>query len=192
VLYLDRRSRLKVRIHGRPRSDRKKSFLLSAVAPSTSTRHPRKARPINWAQRGGFASGGKCSPDAEATYLRASCTPGNQVARASDGPPFRQERRPTRLCRTPGASSGLLAEAALCELGDRVLGGDRIVEHRRVQRAPPPPPSHPRHRLRRPTKADPQTRTDTHNRVRTDRVDQAGSLSLRVRGRLHHTGAGRT
>ena len=57
VLYLDKRGRLKVRIHGRPRSDRKRSFLLSAVAPSTSTRHPRKARPINWAQRGGLASG---------------------------------------------------------------------------------------------------------------------------------------
>jgi hypothetical protein len=26
------------------------------VAPSTSTRHPREARPINWAQRGGLAS----------------------------------------------------------------------------------------------------------------------------------------
>jgi hypothetical protein len=57
LFYLDRR-RLKVRIHGRPRSDRKKRFLLSAVAPSTSTRHPREARPINWAQRGGLASGG--------------------------------------------------------------------------------------------------------------------------------------
>ena len=62
---------LKVRIHGRPRSDRKRSFLLSAVAPSTSTRHPRKARPINWAQRGGLASGRETSPDAEATFHRA-------------------------------------------------------------------------------------------------------------------------
>jgi len=70
VLYLDRR-RLKVRIHGRPRSDRKKRFLLSAVAPSTSARHPREARPINWAQRGGLASGGKLFPDAEATFHRA-------------------------------------------------------------------------------------------------------------------------
>src|ERR1700676_3695717 len=59
---------LKVRIHGRPRSERKRSFLLSAVAPGTSTRHPRKARPINWAQRGGLASGGKYSADAEATF----------------------------------------------------------------------------------------------------------------------------
>jgi len=57
LLYLDKRGRPKVRIHGRPRSDRKRSFLLSAVAPSTSTRHPREARPINWAHRGGLASG---------------------------------------------------------------------------------------------------------------------------------------
>ena len=62
ALRLDRR-RLKERIHGRPRSDRKKRFLLSAVAPSTSTRHPRKARPINWAERGGPASGEKLSPE---------------------------------------------------------------------------------------------------------------------------------
>src|ERR1700738_1783806 len=87
LLYLHRR-RLKVRIHGRPRSDRKKRFLLSAVAPSTSARHPREARPINWAQRGGLASGGKLSPDAEATFHRASCTLGNQVVGASDGVPF--------------------------------------------------------------------------------------------------------
>jgi hypothetical protein len=59
LLYLDKRGRPKVRIHGRPRSDRKKRFLLSAVAPSTITRHPREARPINWAQRGGLASGGE-------------------------------------------------------------------------------------------------------------------------------------
>jgi hypothetical protein len=68
--YLDRR-RLRERIHGRPRSDRKKRFLLSAVAPSTITRHPREAKPINWAQRGGLASGGQLSPDAEATFHRA-------------------------------------------------------------------------------------------------------------------------
>lgn len=40
-------------------------------------------------------------------------------------------------------------------------------------------------------KADPTTRIDTHNRVRTDRVDQAGSITLRVNGRLHHIGIGR-
>jgi hypothetical protein len=117
VLYLDRQSRLKVRIHGRPRSDRKRSFLLSAVAPSTSTRHPRKARPINWAQRGGLASGGNALLTPRPHFTAPSCTPGNQVVCASDGPPFRQERRPTRLCRTPGASSGLLAEASTLPAG---------------------------------------------------------------------------
>jgi hypothetical protein len=41
------------------------------------------------------------SPDAEATFHRASRTLGNQVVAASDGPPFRQESRPTRICRIP-------------------------------------------------------------------------------------------
>jgi hypothetical protein len=69
LLYL-RRRRLKERIHGRPRSDRKRRFLLSAVALSTNSRHPREARPINWAQCGGLASGREMSPDAEATFHR--------------------------------------------------------------------------------------------------------------------------
>ena len=73
------------------------------------------------------------------------------------------------------------------------LGRDGIVKHRRVPRAPAPPPLHA-HKATPATaygarrKADPQTRTDIHTRVRTDRVDRAGSLSLRVRGRLHHIG----
>jgi transposase InsO family protein len=33
---------------------------------------------------------------------------------------------------------------------------------------------------------------DTHHRVRTDRVDDAGSVTLRRAGRLHHIGIGRT
>jgi hypothetical protein len=41
-------------------------------------------------------------------------------------------------------------------------------------------------------KADPATRTDTHDRVRTDRIDQAGVITVRVAGRLHHIGVGRT
>jgi hypothetical protein len=32
-------------------------------------------------------------------------------------------------------------------------------------------------------KANPGTRTDIHERVRTDRVDEAGSVTLRVAGR---------
>ena len=34
--------------------------------------------------------------------------------------------------------------------------------------------------------------TDTHDRVRHDRVDKAGTVTLRVAGRLHHIGIGRT
>lgn len=41
-------------------------------------------------------------------------------------------------------------------------------------------------------KASPAHRTDTHNRVRRDRVDDTGTLSLRLAGRLHHIGVGRT
>jgi transposase InsO family protein len=33
---------------------------------------------------------------------------------------------------------------------------------------------------------------DTHDRVRTDRVDSTGCVTLRVNGRLHHIGIGRT
>ena len=41
-------------------------------------------------------------------------------------------------------------------------------------------------------KAAPGERLDTHHRVRRDRVDDTGSLTLRVGGRLHHIGVGRT
>jgi transposase InsO family protein len=42
-------------------------------------------------------------------------------------------------------------------------------------------------------KATPADRTtDTHNRVRTDRIDATGTVSLRHGGRLYHIGVGRT
>jgi Integrase core domain len=42
-------------------------------------------------------------------------------------------------------------------------------------------------------KARPGSRdTDTHDRVRTDRVHTAGTVTLRTGGRLHHIGVGRT
>jgi transposase InsO family protein len=34
--------------------------------------------------------------------------------------------------------------------------------------------------------------TDTHNRIRHDRIDKTGAVTLRVNGRLHHIGIGRT
>ncbi len=41
-------------------------------------------------------------------------------------------------------------------------------------------------------KATPTGRDDTHHRVRHDRVDTSGVVTLRVNGRLHHIGIGRT
>jgi hypothetical protein len=41
-------------------------------------------------------------------------------------------------------------------------------------------------------KAHPATRIDAPNRVRTDRFGRAGSVTLRVNGRLHHIGIGRS
>jgi hypothetical protein len=42
-------------------------------------------------------------------------------------------------------------------------------------------------------KATPGVRaTNTHDRVRTDRLDTNGCVTLRVHGHLHHIGIGRT
>jgi transposase InsO family protein len=41
-------------------------------------------------------------------------------------------------------------------------------------------------------KATPNQRTDTHWRTRTDRINDAGTVTLRYHGRLHHIGIGRT
>lgn len=41
-------------------------------------------------------------------------------------------------------------------------------------------------------KATPTTTRDTHSRVRHDRVDKTGCVTLRHNGRLHHIGIGRT
>jgi hypothetical protein len=55
--------------------------------------------------------------------------------------------------------------------------------HRHLQPSPSIPPA---------PKPSPAHAIDTHNRVRTDRVDQFGKLTLRHGGRLHHIGIGRT
>jgi hypothetical protein len=40
-------------------------------------------------------------------------------------------------------------------------------------------------------KAHPGQRLDTHDRVRRDRVDESGTVTLRLAGRLHHISTGR-
>ena len=66
----------------------------------------------------------------------------------------------------------------------------------RLQPGPAPPvaptPGDTRHHLHRPAEAAPTGRDDTHWRVRHDRVDITGKITLRVAGRLHHIGIGRT
>jgi transposase InsO family protein len=66
-----------------------------------------------------------------------------------------------------------------------------IYNHRRPHRSLPHQATPATAYTARP-KADPANRTDTHNRVRRDRIDQAGVITLRVAGRLHHIGVGRT
>jgi hypothetical protein len=39
---------------------------------------------------------------------------------------------------------------------------------------------------------DPTRDTETHERVRHDRIDKTGSVTLRINSRLHHIGVGRT
>ena len=67
--------------------------------------------------------------------------------------------------------------------------------HRRIQPPPttplPAPPRHSRDRLPGPPQSSTRTRVGTHDRVRTDRIGQAGSITLRLNGRLHHIGVGR-
>lgn len=63
--------------------------------------------------------------------------------------------------------------------------------HRRPHRALPHKATPATAYTTRP-KAQPGKRTDTHNRVRRDRVDAYGTLTLRLAGRLHHISIGRT
>ena len=54
----------------------------------------------------GLRQAGKSLLTPRPHFTAPSCTPGNQVVGASDGSPFRQESRPTGVCRTPVAGSG--------------------------------------------------------------------------------------
>jgi hypothetical protein len=81
--------------------------------------------------------------------------------------------------------------ATLVQLQTQLDAFVETYNHRRPHRSLPHQATPATAYTARP-KADPATRTDTHNRVRTDRIDQAGVITLRVAGRLHHIGVGRT
>jgi transposase InsO family protein len=81
--------------------------------------------------------------------------------------------------------------ATLADLQTQLDAFVEVYNHRRPHRSLPHQATPATAYTARP-KADPATRTDTHNRVRTDRIDQAGVITVRVAGRLHHIGVGRT
>ena len=121
------------------------------------------------------------------------------AARFDDASPPRQARR--TFYASDGQTVGrilpqtaLILPEALMHPGCRsrvhhsslLAGAVQFVDeykHRRPHHTEPPQQSS--------TPAAPATRIDTHNRVRTDRADQAGAVTLRVNGRLHHIGIGR-
>jgi transposase InsO family protein len=81
--------------------------------------------------------------------------------------------------------------ATLAELQAQLDAFVDEYNHRRPHRSLPQQATPATAYTARP-KADPANRTDTHDRVRRDRVDNTGALSLRLAGRLHHIGVGRT
>jgi len=81
--------------------------------------------------------------------------------------------------------------ATLAELQTQLDAFVDEYNHRRPHRSMPHHATPATSYTARP-KAIPGERLDTHDRVRTDRVDQTGVITLRVAGRLHHIGVGRT
>ena len=80
----------------------------------------------------------------------------------------------------PGAvHSGQPRTATLAELQTQLDAFVDEYNHRRPHRSLPHRATPAVIYTSRP-KADPATRLDTHNRVRTDRVDQAGAVTLRT------------
>jgi hypothetical protein len=88
----------------------------------------------------GLRQGGKCLLTPRPHSTAPSCTLGNQVFVLRTALLFVRSAVRLASAELPGPVAVCVPKQALRELGDRVPGGDRIVEHRRVQRAPPPPP----------------------------------------------------
>ena len=81
--------------------------------------------------------------------------------------------------------------ATLADLQNQIDAFTQIYNHARPHRSLPHQATPATAYTARP-KATPGKRLDTHNRVRRDRVDDTGSITLRAAGRLHHIGVGRT
>ena len=81
--------------------------------------------------------------------------------------------------------------ATLTELQTQLDAFVDEYNHRRPHRSMPHQATPATTYTARP-KATPGERLDTHDRVRTDRIDSTGVITLRHAGRLHHIGIGRT
>ena len=108
------------------RKDSSSRLWRPAPAPGTHA----KRGPSTGHSAVGLRQGGEMSPDAEATFHCASCTLGNQVFVLRTALLFVRSAVRLVSAELPGPVAVCSPKRALCELGDRVLGGDRIVEHR--------------------------------------------------------------
>jgi hypothetical protein len=83
--------------------------------------------------------------------------------------------------------------ATLAELQTLIDAFVRAYNHHRPHRSLPHRATPATVYAARPKAAPGTTRArDTHDRVRHDKIDKAGCVTLRVNGRLHHIGVGRT
>ena len=71
LLYLDKRRRPEVRIHGRPRSDRREDSSSRLWRPARALGTHAKQGPPTGHSAAGLRQGREISPDAEATFHRA-------------------------------------------------------------------------------------------------------------------------
>jgi Integrase core domain len=82
--------------------------------------------------------------------------------------------------------------ATLSQLQAQLDGFARLYNTQRPHRALPHRATPATAYAARPKAAPGDRASDSHHRVRADRVDTDGKLTLRVNGKLHHIGIGRT
>src|SRR6476469_9886231 len=189
LLYLDKRGRPKVRIHGRPRSDRREDSSSRLWRPARAPGTHAKRGPSTGHSAVGLRQAGNAllTPRPHFTAHHARLVTRWFVLRTA----LLFVRSAVRLvyAELPGAGSGLLAEASnsaswviVSWVATASLSPVESSARRRPHRSLPHRATPATVYQARP-KANPGTRTNTH-----DRVDEAGSVTLRVAGRLHHIG----
>jgi integrase-like protein len=119
----------------------------------------------------------------------------NPIKRASITPRSIQSDHLRQSRTVPTHHEALARPTTRARHGRRASNTARRVPHH-LQRSPPhrsrPQRATPSTIYHARPKASPTGRDDSHYRVRHDRVDDVGTVTLRVDGRLHHIGIGRT